>query len=312
MTSVKRIKKYRKRTGLSGLITILGIMATIGFFVLYPNTPRFALTNVDSVLDQKFRTIPNTSTRFSDDNSSMQNTFVDAEQLDPPGPFSKAHFYQSIPFYDGGHMSSLPALFDDVASLDAFRRSVTNGNSAQLTGIWVEDTLAFRVQAGLTTYAPTSKDTLSIYRWAWEHGVMGLLIHNYRGGTKLYQLNPGIMIAAIYGDGEVDWYVTRGGTWYEAQTYSSRGFTGPFRIWSCGDCDFDISVQDIRWRHYAGTPHLAFQTCVETADRVGLVIIDAYFVGTPPSPQEADENLETLKRIQFELLLEPKDRGSVW
>ena len=189
---------------------------------------------------------------------------------------------------------------------------MTNGKANQLTGIWVEDVLAFKVSPGTHSYAPSTRNTASVYSWAHDHGVTTLLIHNYLGGTLLYQLNAGMYIAAIYGNGGVDWYVARNGTWYETRNYSPSGFKGPFRIWSCGDCDFDISVQDIRWRHYAGTPHLAFQTCVETADRVGLVIIDAYFVGTPPSPQEADENLETLKRIQFELLLEPKDRGSVW
>jgi len=300
MTSVKRIRNYRKRTIFSGLITILGIVATIEFSVIYPDIPRFAHMNVDSVLDQNLRTIPNTSTIYSVDNSSMQNTFVNAEQLDPPGPFSKAPFYQTIPFYAGDHMPSLPALFDDVPSLDAYRRSVTNGNSAQLTGIWVEDTLAFRVQAGLTTYASTSKDTLSIYRWAWEHGVVGLLIHNHRGGTKLYQLNPGMMIAAIYGNGRIDWYVSRGGTWYESQSYSSRGFAGPFRIWSCTECDFDLTVQNLRHRHYIGNHHLAFQTCVTVGGRVGLVIIEANLANVQPLPQEADLNRETENRIQFE------------
>jgi len=199
-----------------------------------------------------------------------------------------------------------------IPSLEEFRRSVMNGNANQLTGIWVEDILAFKVSPGTHSYAPSTRNTASVYSWADDHGVTALLIHNYLGGTLLYQLNAGMYIAVVYGNGGVDWYLSRGGTWYEARNYSPSGFKGPFRIWSCGDCDFDISVQDIRWRHYAGTPHLAFQTCVETADRVGLVIIDAYFIGTPPSPQEADENFETLKRIQFELLLEPQDRDQVW
>ncbi len=187
-----------------------------------------------------------------------------------------------------------------IPSLEEFRRGVMNGNANQLTGIWVEDILAFRVQAGLTTYAPTSDDALSIYRWAWEHGVVGLLIHDYRGGTKLYQLYPGTMIAAIYGNGGVDWYVSRGGTWYEAKTVSSRGFAGPFRTWSCTECDFDLTVQNLRQRHYAGNHHLAFQTCVTAGGRMGFVIIEAYLADVQPLPQDADENLETWKRIQFE------------
>jgi hypothetical protein len=185
-------------------------------------------------------------------------------------------------------------------SLEEFRRTVTNGHANQLTGIWVDGVLAFKVSPGTHSYAPSTRNTASIYNWADNHGVTALLIHNYLGGTLLYQLNSGMYIAAIYGNGGVDWYVARNDTWYETRNYSPSGFKGPFRFWSCGDCDFDISVEDIRWRHYAGTPHLAFQTCVETADRVGLLIIDAYFIGTPALPQEANENFKTWKGIQFE------------
>jgi hypothetical protein len=163
-----------------------------------------------------------------------------------------------------------------VPSLADFRQSVMTGDADQLTGIWVEDILAFRVSAGLTTYAPNSRDTVSVYRWAWDHGVVGLLIHDYLGGVKLYQLNPGVRIAAIYGNGGTDWYLSRGGTWYEAQTYPSGGFAGPFRIWSCSNCGYDISVQEIRNRHYSGSHRLAFQTCAVVGGRVGLVIIEAY------------------------------------
>jgi hypothetical protein len=133
-----------------------------------------------------------------------------------------------------------PLTTSSQPSLEAFRRHVMNGKSDQLTGIWVEDVLAFHVQGGLTSRAPAAKDTLSIYNWAWKNGVVGLLIHNYRGGTQLYQLNPGVRIAAIYGNGGVDWYLSRGGTWYESRSPSSGGVAGPFRIWSCEGCAFDI------------------------------------------------------------------------
>ena len=169
-------------------------------------------------------------------------------------------------------------------SLEEFRRSVMNGRPDQLSGIWVEDVLAFRVQQGLTSQAPAVKDTLSIYNWAWKNGVVGLLIHNYRGGTQLYQLNPGVQIAANYGNGGVDWYLSRGDTWFESRRSSSAG---PFRIWSCEDCAFDVSSRDLRKRHYAGNHRLAFQTCVTAEGRTGLVIIEAY-LDRPPEPLPTD------------------------
>jgi len=70
------------------------------------------------------------------------------------------------------------------------RYSFDMGEDADMIEKAVENVLAFHVQQGLTSHAPSVKDTLSIYNWACEHGVVGMLIHNYRGGTQLYQLNP--------------------------------------------------------------------------------------------------------------------------
>jgi hypothetical protein len=164
----------------------------------------------------------------------------------------------------------------EFPSLEEFRRQVTNGEGGRITGVWVEGVLAFRVQAGTTRIAPSRRDTVSIYDWAERHGVTAFLVHNYLGGTKLYQLNPGVRIAVIYGNGGVDWYISRGGAWYESRTYSPDGFKGPFRVWSCKNCPYDISVKDILWRYYAGNPHIALQTCVEAEGRNGLMIVEAY------------------------------------
>ncbi len=126
-------------------------------------------------------------------------------------------------------------LFDDVPLLDDFRLSVMNGNSAQITGVWVDGILAYKVLPGSTNIAPNQQNTASIYQWADDHGVTALLIHNYLGGTRLYSLNAGVRIALIYGNGGVDWYLSRGGTWYEARNYPASGFKGPFRKWSCSE-----------------------------------------------------------------------------
>lgn len=224
--------------------------------------------------------------RFVEDPSPSQNTGLNSRNLEAPqfATSTGLRTYEAFSIENQGYVSEE----DSIPPLEEFRRSVMGGNPKQLTGIWVEDILAYRVQPGLTRDAPNAKDTLSIYKWAWEHGVIGLLIHNYRGGTKLYQLNPGVRIAAIYGNGGVDWYLSRGGTWYEARNKSSTGFAGPFRIWACDDCEYDISVEELHNRHYAGIPHLAFQTCVIAEGREGLMIVEAYLDW--PADAENDQN----------------------
>lgn len=275
-----RVKSRTKRIVLMILIFLAGSSP-----VLIRDTPRdLSADGPISFLDQ--RLLPPTG---SDED-------VLADLVPPPGNVisshldSQAHFRLEPEQTSSIQPANSPGSSDDLTlpKLEEFRRSVRNGHSDQLLGIWVEDVLAFRVSPGTHSNAPSTRNTAAVYSWADEHGVTALLIHNYLGGTRLYRLNPGVKIAAIYGDGGVDWYVVRNGTWYETRNYSHSGFRGPFRIWSCGECDFDLSVQDIRQRHYSGTPHLAFQTCVETTDRAGLLIIDAYFLShdAPSHPVE--------------------------
>jgi hypothetical protein len=47
----------------------------------------------------------------------------------------------------------------------------------------------------------------------------------------------------------------------------------------------DISGREIHNRHYAGAHRLAFQTCVMSEGRTGLVIIEAY-LDHPPEPAD--------------------------
>jgi hypothetical protein len=172
-----------------------------------------------------------------------------------------------------------PPLYDDVPPLEEFRQSVMTGESSLVTGIWSEGILAYKVVKGSGNYVPSQPNTASTYDWAFEHDVTGLLIHDYLGGSRIYHMAPGTPIAVIHGDGDLDWYVSQGGTWYEAKHYSAQGFAGPFRIWDCGECSFEFSVEDILWQHYAGTPHIAIQTCVKDNSRFGMAIYEAVYIG---------------------------------
>ena len=202
---------------------------------------------------------------------------------------SQVAFGSPIPFT--GSSGRLPELLGtrDVPSLTSFRRTVMNGVPGELTGVWVDGLLAYEVVAGDGATVPQVPNTASLYDWAGEHGVTALMIHNNLGGTALYDLEAGMRIAAVYGDGQIAWYVSRGITAYEARSYSVQGFQGPFRAWDCERCGFDYSVEDIQATHYNGSPHLAFQTCLESSGRMGFIIAEAdplmaFQSGPPPSP----------------------------
>ncbi len=182
-----------------------------------------------------------------------------------------------LPFTGINSGGRLPELLvsSETPSLPAFRSSVMNGMPGELTGVWVEGLLAYEVVLGDGVNVPQELNTASIYNWADQRGVTALMIHNNLGGTALYELEAGRQIAAVYGDGRVEWYISRGITAYEAQTYTADGFQGPFRSWDCEGCSFAFSVEDIQQIHYSGSPHIAFQTCLEGTGRMGFIVVEA-------------------------------------
>lgn len=191
--------------------------------------------------------------------------------------FSTSAIHTQLPFTGISGHGQLAELIvpNEVPSLPVFRRSVINGKPDDLTGVWVDGLLAYEVVRGDGINVPQMPDTASIYKWADQRGVTALMIHNNLGGSALYELEEGRQIAAIYGDGRIGWYVSRGFTAYEAQAYTVNGFSGPFRPWDCESCSFETSVEEIQAAHYTGSPHLAFQTCLEGSGRMGLIVIEA-------------------------------------
>jgi hypothetical protein len=209
--------------------------------------------------------------------SSMEKP-PEAQGIRPPQESIDGH--ASSPSLHPRTLSTPSApLYKDVPDLETFKLNVWSGNPDQVTGIWVEGVLAFTVEEGHGNYVPSRPFTASTYEWGIDHGVTALLIHNHLGGTRLYDLETGTRIAVVSGTGEINWYRASGGTWYEADQFSMEGFAGPFRTWTCTNCAFSLSVNDLRWRHYAGPHHLAIQTCVQIDDRVGLVIYEAHYLG---------------------------------
>ena len=189
---------------------------------------------------------------------------------------SQAPFNGRVPFTgssDGRFPEQLST--NDTPSLTVFRSTVMNGIPDELTGVWVEGLLAYEVVAGDGANVPHVPNTAALYDWASKRGVTALMIHNNLGGTALYELEAGMRIAAVYGDGHIIWYVASDITAYEASSYSAQGFKGPFRAWDCERCAFDYSVEDIQANHYTGRPHLAFQTCLEGSGRMGFIVLEA-------------------------------------
>ncbi len=90
-----------------------------------------------------------------------------------------------------------------------FSATVDNSNPNQVTGIYVQDLLAFPVlqqPAGQSGFVSTEADTVTQFAAASKYGTIGLLAHNYLAGAHFSQLSQGELISLVYGDGRVQNY----------------------------------------------------------------------------------------------------------
>ncbi len=91
-----------------------------------------------------------------------------------------------------------------VASFENFVTSVSNGKASQVTGIYVEDVLAYSVVRqpnGNAAYVSGNPGEVTQFGMAADYGSMALLAHNYLAGATFFQLTEGQIVTLVYGDG---------------------------------------------------------------------------------------------------------------
>ena len=96
-----------------------------------------------------------------------------------------------------------------VASLDSFVASVNNGNANQVSGIYVENILAYSVvrqPSGNAAFISSAANEVTQFGLASEYGSQGFLAHNYLAGSDFFNLSSGQTITLVYGDGSTSLY----------------------------------------------------------------------------------------------------------
>lgn len=88
-------------------------------------------------------------------------------------------------------------------SLTDFIAAVKSSNASRLTGIFVKDVLANRVvQQSSPESVSSVAGTVTQFGLASEYGSIGLLAHNYLSGSNFSNLEVGVKITLVYGNGE--------------------------------------------------------------------------------------------------------------
>lgn len=151
---------------------------------------------------------------------------------------------------------------ESMYSLDNFVQQWTTGDSQRIVGVYVPGVLAYAVAqqpAGDTEYVYDSPGYVTQYASPAQFGVVGLLAHNYLGGSAYFNLKPGMTASVVYGDGHVVNYQINDKKDYQAITPASAASDFvPL------DRDYTIITHaDVYNEVYMTPDTLVFQTCIE-------------------------------------------------
>lgn len=148
-------------------------------------------------------------------------------------------------------------------TLDEFAAEV---RAAGLHGIWAENLFAFKFYNSSWGTVPGSWNTASLASY---EGYKAFFIHNYLGGTRLYNVGYGTKVAVIWAD-SIEWFQINGVYQFAGiSTGDGCGYSEPFTSWS-GDGD-NLSALDIVQRYYSAP--FAIQTCICNGEKNGVFIL---------------------------------------
>ncbi|QYK51510.1 MAG: hypothetical protein KF701_03225 [Anaerolineales bacterium] len=147
-----------------------------------------------------------------------------------------------------------------VAAFSSFVNSVSNGNGAQVTGIYVDGVMAYGVvgQGGNAAFVSEQPNVVTQFGLASQYGSQGFLAHNYLAGGAFANIGIGQTITLVYGDGSTrDFQVT--GT-QSFQALSPDSTQSNFVDLNSGE---QITASTLFHKVYNNKNSLVLQTCIE-------------------------------------------------
>ena len=148
-----------------------------------------------------------------------------------------------------------------LLSLNSFAASVQNSNSHQITGIYVQDVMAFPIvqqPSGQAGYVSTQNSTVTQFGLASDYGSIGLLAHNYLAGAQFSNIMNGSIISLVYGNGHVEYYKVTKVKQYQALSPNSVYS----QFVNLAQPDVTLSSTDLFYQTYGLGNVLVLQTCI--------------------------------------------------
>lgn len=142
-----------------------------------------------------------------------------------------------------------------------FSRSVQNGRTDVLRGVYVPDVLALPIvqqPQDQPYYVSSREGEATQFSIASQYGSIGLLAHNTLSGKFFSRLSVGQQVRLVYGDGRVEEFVVTDRLRFQASDPASIS-SSFYNL----DRNETLSSNEMFLRAYAGERHLVFQTCIE-------------------------------------------------
>ena len=166
-----------------------------------------------------------------------------------------------------------------------FSKSVQNGETDVLRGVYVPDVLAFPVvqqpanNAGYVSYVDGE---LTQFGMATQFGNVGILGHNNLSGRFFFDLAIGQEVRLVYGDGKVEYFVITQILKYQAFQPNS-----PYSEFRDLSDDTRLTAEQLFKKVYGGNRHVTFQTCIAAN---GISTWGRIFVIAEPRTQSLDSH----------------------
>lgn len=149
-----------------------------------------------------------------------------------------------------------------LPSFSDFSKTVQNGKSGILRGVYVADVLALPIiqqPAGNAGYVSGNDGEITQFGMPSQYGNIGLLAHNHLSGKLFSQLSIGQEVRLVYGDGKTETFVIT-----EVLSYQALQPTSPYSSFSnMNKKDETLTAEQMFKRVYLGDRHVTFQTCID-------------------------------------------------
>jgi hypothetical protein len=180
-------------------------------------------------------------------------------QIDPAVSMAAA-FTLDLEKDTAGALVAQQAVAENLASFETFVASVINGSTDQVTGIYVQDVLAYSVirqPNSNAAYVSDDPSQVTQFGMAADYGSIGFLAHNYLAGATFFELTSGQIVTLVYGDGSTADFEIESIRAFQALSPNSTqsDFVDL-------DTDKHLSVSNLFHQMYNGDNAVVLQTCI--------------------------------------------------